>query len=96
VLGCRDVITCNKLRQVGITTLEPALDAEQTPKGRYTPLPVTSSSTNSESSGQTTRCKERKNRQRHTRAAASHSEEEGYANCPGPTKSVNDPALVVI
>ena len=31
VLGCRDVITCNKLRQVGITTPEPVLDAEQTP-----------------------------------------------------------------
>ena len=28
VLGCRDVITCNKLRQVRITTPEPALDAE--------------------------------------------------------------------
>ena len=34
VLGCRDVITCNKLRQVGITTPEPALDAKQTPEGR--------------------------------------------------------------
>ena len=59
VLGCRDVITCNKLRQVGIP--EPALDAEQTPEGSSTPSPTTSSSTNSESSAETTHCKERKN-----------------------------------
>ena len=29
MLGCREVITYNKLRQVGITTPEPALDADQ-------------------------------------------------------------------
>lgn len=46
VLGCRDVITCNKLRQVGITTPETALDAEQTPEGRSTPSPATSGLTN--------------------------------------------------
>ena len=57
VLGCRDVITCNKLRQVGIPTPEPALDAEQTPEGSSTPSPTTSSSTNSESSAETTHCK---------------------------------------
>lgn len=78
VLGCRDVITCNKLSQVGITTPEPALDAEQKPEGRSTPSPATSSSTNSESSAQTTRRKERKNRRKRTRAAESDSEEEGF------------------
>ena len=78
VLGCRDVITCNKLRQVGITTPEPALDAEQTPEGSSTPSPATSSSTNSESSAETTRRKERKNRRKRTRAAESDSEEEGF------------------
>ena len=78
VLGCRDVITCNKLSQVGITTPEPALDAEQKPEGRSTPSPATSSSTNSESSAQTTRRKERKNRRKGTRAAESDSEEEGF------------------
>ena len=61
VLGCRDVITCNKLRQVRIPTPEPALDAEQTPEGSSTPSPTTSSSTNSELSAETTQCKERKN-----------------------------------
>ena len=61
VLGCRDVITCNKLRQVGIPMLEPVLDAEQTPEGSSTPSPTTSSSTNSESSAETTHCKECKN-----------------------------------
>ena len=61
VLGCRDVITCNKLRQVRITTPEPALDAKQTPEGSSTPSPTTSSSTNSESSAETTRRKECKN-----------------------------------
>ena len=61
VLGCRDVITCNKLRQVGIPTPEPVLDAEQTPEGSSTPSPTTSSSTNSESSAETTHCKEGKN-----------------------------------
>ena len=61
VLGCRDVITCNKLRQVRIPTPEPGLDAEQTPEGSSTPSPTTSSSTNSESSAETTHCKERKN-----------------------------------
>ena len=61
VLGCRDVIICNNLRQVGIPTPEPALDAEQTPEGSSTPSPTTSSSTNSESSAETTHCKERKN-----------------------------------
>ena len=78
VLGCRDVITCNKLRQVGITTPEPALDAEQTPEGSSTPSPATSSSTNSESSAETTRRKERKNRRKRTRAAESDSEEEDF------------------
>ena len=43
VLGGRDVITCNKLRQVGITTPEPVPAAEQTPEGRSTPSPATSS-----------------------------------------------------
>ena len=61
VLGCRDVITCNKLKQVRIPTPEPALDAEQTPEGSSTPSPTTSSSTNSELSAETTQCKERKN-----------------------------------
>ena len=78
VLGWRDVITCNKLSQVGITTPEPALDAKQKPEGRSTPSPATSSSTNSESSAQTTRRKERKNRRKRTRAAESDSEEEGF------------------
>ena len=78
MLGCRDVITCIKLRQVGITTPEPALDAEQTPEGRSIPSPATSSSTNSESSAQTTRRKERKSRRKRTRAAESESEEEGF------------------
>ena len=78
VLGCRDVITCNKLRQVGITTPEPALDADQTPEGSSTPSPATSSSTNSESSAETTRRKERKNRRKRTRAAESDSEEEDF------------------
>ena len=78
VLGCRDVITCHKLRQVGITTPEPALDAEQTPEGRSTPSPATSSSTNSESSAETTHRKERKNRRKRTRAAESDSEDEGF------------------
>lgn len=59
--------------QVGITTLEPALDAKQTPEGHSTPSPATSSS-----SAQTTRCKERKNWRRRTRAAESDSEEEGF------------------
>ena len=44
VLGCRDVITCNKLRKVGITTLEPALDPDQTPEGRR-PHPAKSTKT---------------------------------------------------
>ena len=61
VLGCRDVITCNKLRQARITMPEPALDAKQTPEGSSTPSPTTSSSTNSESSAKTTRRKECKN-----------------------------------
>ena len=61
VPGCRDVITCNKLRQVGITMPEPALDAEQTPEGRSTPSPATSSSANSESSAETTHRKDHKN-----------------------------------
>lgn len=78
VLGCREVITCNKLRHVGITTPEPALDAEKTPEGRCTPSPATSSSTNSDSSAQTTRRKGRKNRRKRTRAAESDSEEEGF------------------
>ena len=78
VLGCRDVIACNKLRQVRITTPEPALDAKQTPEGSSTPSPTTSSSTNSESSAKTTRRKECKNQQKHTRAAKSNSEEEGF------------------
>ena len=57
---------------------ELALDAEQTPEGRSTPSPATFSLTNSESSAQTTRCKEHKNRRKRTRAAESDSEEEGF------------------
>lgn len=74
VLGSRDVMTCNKLRQVGITTPDPALDAEQTPEGRSTPSPATPSLTNSELSAETTRRKECKNQRKHTRAAESNSE----------------------
>ena len=90
VLGCRDVITCNKLRQVGITTPEPALDVEQTPEGRSTPSPATSSSTNSESSAETTRRKERKNRRKRTRAAECDSEEEGFRDVMKKLSSVDD------
>ena len=78
VLGCRDVITCNKLRQARITMPEPALDAKQTPEGSSTPSPATSSLTNSESSAETTRRKECKNQRKRTRAAESNSEKEGF------------------
>lgn len=90
VLGCRDVITCNKLRQVGITTPEPALDAKQTPEGRSTPSPATPSSMNSESSAETTRRKERKNRRKHTRAAESDSEVEGFRDVMKKLPSADD------
>ena len=90
VLGCRDVITCNKLRQVGITTPEPALNAEQTPEGRATPSSATPSSTNSESSAETTRRKERKKRRKPTRAAESDSEEEGFRDVMKKLSSVDD------
>ena len=59
-------------------TPEPALDAEQTPEGRSTPSPATSSSTNSESSAKNTHRKERKNRRKCTRAAESDSEDIGF------------------
>ena len=90
VLGCRDVITCNKLRQVGITTPEPALDAEHTPEGRSTPLPATPSSTNSESSAETTRRKERKNQRKRPRAAESDSEDEGFKDALKKLSSADD------
>lgn len=90
VLGCRDVITCNKLRQVGITTPDPALDAKQTPEGRSTPSPATPSLKNSELSAETTRRKERKNRRKHTRAAESNSEEEGFRDVMKKLSSMDD------
>ena len=89
VLGCRDVITCKKLRQVGITTPEPALD-EQTLESSSTPSPATPSSTNSESSAETTRRKERKNRRKRTRAAESDSEDEGFKDVIKKLSSADD------
>ena len=69
---------------------EPALDAEQTPEGRSTPSPATSSSTNSESSAKTTRRKERKNRRKRTRAAECDSEEKGFRDVMKKLSSADD------